>query len=683
MKRILLAFFIFLNLQIIAQTYNGAGGNISDDNQPNYFPITVSGLSPALLNASHGVVGVCVNINHTYDSDLNVKLVAPDQTEILLFSGIGGGDDNFTNTCLYDSASTGIVFGSAPFSGTFQPMDLLGNANNGQNGNGIWKLKITDNAAQDAGTLLNWSITFSANATTPLTVDSTVLPLILIDTYGQSIADEPKINAGMKIIYQGPGLYNHPTDVPNVYDGKIGIEIRGSYSASLPQKPYGFETRDASGANLDTALLGMPSENDWILMAVYNDKVFVRNALPFKLSRLMNQYAPRTRFCEVLINGSYQGIYILTEKIKRDNKRVNISKLNPDEIGGDDVTGGYIVKLDYHDNSNSWLSDFHPIDYPAFDVYYVYDYPDDSIIATQQKTYIQSFFHSLESALYSSNFTDPDNGYRTWLDESSFIDYLILNEVARNNDGFKKSVYMYKDKNSKDPRLHMGPIWDFDWAWKNINECSIFSATDGSGWAYKVNDCYPDNNSSGWAVRLMQDTAFTHELNCRYFTLRQTILDTTYLFHYIDSVSNLVNEAQVRHYRKWPILGINVGTPEVDAQPATFSGEIEKFKNWIKLRLSWLDANMPGYCNDVGYHEIAKNIVLQLFPNPTQNYVYIESDSYLKRIEIYNIEGQLITNVEKSGNRTSIDLTHLPKGLYLFKIISGDDKIYLRKVVRQ
>jgi subtilisin-like proprotein convertase family protein len=683
MKKLLFLLSLLISTQLNSQTYNGTGGSITDDGQPNYFTINVSGLSPTVLNATHGLVSVCLNITHTYDSDLNVKLIAPNQTEILLFSSIGGGDDNFTNTCLNDNAATSIAAGPAPFSGSFKPMDVLGNVNNGQNGNGIWKLKITDNAAQDAGTLLNWSITFGNNATTPLTVDSTVLPLVLIDTYGGTIVDEPKINAGMKIIYHGLGFYNHPTDVPNVYNGEVGIEIRGSFSAGLPQKPYGFETRDAFGENLDTALLGMPSENDWILLAVYNDKVFMRNALPFKLSRMMDRYAPRTRFCEVILNGSYQGIYVMTEKIKRDNDRVDISKLDLNDNAGDSLTGGYIVKLDYHDGSNSWLSDFHPYDHPALDVYYVYDYPDYDVITPQQKTYIQGFMHSLEAALYSSNFTNPTTGYRTWLDVDSFIDYLILSEVSRNNDGFKKSVYMYKDKNSKNPLLQTGPLWDIDWAWKNINECSIFAATDGSGWAYKVNDCNPDNNSSGWAVRMMQDTAFTHQLNCRYFNLRRTILDTTYLFHYIDSVHTLVNEAQVRHYKKWPILGINVGTPEVDYQPTTYAGEIQKFKNWIKLRLNWLDDSIPGYCPNVGFSEIAKDPILLIFPNPTQDYLYIELDAPIKSTEVYDLEGQLLIRSNEQTTRKTLDLSGLCKGLYLLRITSNNDLITVRKIVKQ
>lgn len=115
----------------------------------------------------------------------------------------------------------------------------------------------------------------------------------------------------MKLIFNGNGVVNKPTDPGNIYDGNIGIEIRGAYSASLPQKPYGIETRDASGNNHNVSLLGMPEENDWILLANYNDKTFMRNMLAFELFRKMGHYAPRTRMVEVIVNNIYQGVYKL------------------------------------------------------------------------------------------------------------------------------------------------------------------------------------------------------------------------------------------------------------------------------------------------------------------------------------------------------------------------------------
>lgn len=152
---------------------------------------------------------------------------------------------------------------------------------------------------------------------TPFDFTSSNLPIVVITTKpGETIKNEPKITAEMKIIHNGGGIRNNVSDSGNIYNGKIGIEIRGMYSASLPQKPYGFETRDIAGNNLDVSLLGMPSENDWVLLANYNDKTFLRNVLAFELFEKMGHYAPRTRYCEVVLNDEYQGIYLLGEKIK-------------------------------------------------------------------------------------------------------------------------------------------------------------------------------------------------------------------------------------------------------------------------------------------------------------------------------------------------------------------------------
>lgn len=682
MKKYLLSLlFVISLLPLCAQTFTGTTGPITDDGVTNVFTATVAGLSPATIDTAHGLFSVCMDITHTYDSDLDVQLESPDGTTVMLFSGIGGGDDNFTGTCLSDDATASIATGTAPFTGTFIPMDILGNVNNGQNGNGVWKLKITDTYGADAGTVISWSITFASHVSGAFVMDSTQLPLVLINTLGQTIVDDPKISAEMKIIYNGLGQYNQTTDLPNIYNGLVGIEIRGSYSASLPQKPYGFETRDTLGNSKDVSLLGMPSENDWILLAVYNDKVFMRNTLAFKLFSLFGNYAPRTRFCEVMINGSYKGIYILTEKIKRDKNRVDIAKLDLDDNAGDSLSGGYIIKLDYHDASNSWLSNFHPVDHPAADVYYVYEYPDPAEITTQQQTYIQTFFNALETSLYGANYTDPTSGYRAWLDVPSFIDYLLVSEVARNNDGFKKSVVMFKDKDSDNSLLQFGPVWDYDWAWKNINECAIFSATDGSGWSYLVNDCSPDNNSNGWAVRLMQDSTFTHQLHCRWMELRQSYLDTAYLFHYIDSVHALVEESQQRHYLKWPILGLNTGTPEVDAQPTTYDGEIQKFKNWILTRLAWLDANMPGECPDFGSEEIPATLVLQVFPNPVTEMVFVESDQQMDQVELYDLTGKKVF-VATDTRQNAIDLKAFPDGIYLLNVRFENGEHRSKKIIK-
>src|SRR6185295_18577145 len=171
-------------------------------------------------------------------------------------------------------------------------------------------------------------------ATAQTTFSSSNLPIIVIDTHGSIIVDDPKISADMGIIYNGPGIRNNLTDAHNNFDGKIGIEIRGSSSQMFPKKQYGIELTDVSGSSIDVSLLGMPKKDDWVLFAPYNDKSLMRDALAYKLGRDQGRYASRAKYCEVVINGVYEGIYVLFEKVKRDKNRVNIDKLDPAEITG-------------------------------------------------------------------------------------------------------------------------------------------------------------------------------------------------------------------------------------------------------------------------------------------------------------------------------------------------------------
>lgn len=674
MKKILV--FLFLPFLLPAQTFNGTGGLISDDGNNNDFIIAVSGLNPSTLNSSFGLTGACLTMTHTWDSDMDVKLIAPDGTQIQLFTGVGGSGDDFTNTCFSQSASTNIVSGSPPFTGTFKPMGNLGDVNNGQNGNGNWILRCVDTYAQDQGNLLSWSITFGINPPVPFSFTHSNLPIVILNTNNQTIPNEPKIAAYMGIIYNGPSQINYMTDPHNHYAGDIGIERRGAFSNSLPQKPYNLETRLPNGLQLDTALLGMPSEHDWCLIANYNDKAFVRNTLAYKSFREMGHYAPRSEFVEVVLNGQYQGIYLLMEKIKRDNNRVNIARLDTFENSMPDISGGYIIKNDYWDASNSWLLNFNPIDHPTFPVHLVYYYPKPDVITPQQKTYIQNFINQYETVLYSSTYDHPTNGYVQYLSIISWLDYFLVNELARNVDGFKKSWYMHKERDGLTPgKLKAGPVWDFDWAWKNIWDCSIFQQTNGSGWSHHINDCNPDVNSNGWYIRLMQDTIFQNKLKCRWTNHRMTMLDTAYMFNYIDSIALYLDSAQQRHYQKWGHLGLNSGAPEIGPIPTTFQGEVDALKNWIRLRITWLDNNIPGNltgCSLIGMEEELKEKGWSIYPNPATHFVHIQFDEPLTQkhtLRIIDLTGRVFMELpaEKGTDSLILDITGLPAGMFILE----------------
>ncbi|MEO6130532.1 MAG: CotH kinase family protein, partial [Saprospiraceae bacterium] len=211
-------------------------------------------------------------------------------------------------------------------------------------------------------------------------IDSSELPIITIHTLGNNIINDTKVDAQMEIRYNGPGSITHQTDSANVYNGPIGIEIRGASSSGYPQRPYGIETRTLTGTNKDVSLLGMPAESDWILTSNYNDRSLIRNTLSFKLFRAMGEYAPRANLCEVLIDSIYKGVYVFCEKIKRDKNRVYIAKLDSTDVNGDKLTGGYILQQNYWDQVTSFQSHYSPIDHPGFDVHFVYEYPKPVVI---------------------------------------------------------------------------------------------------------------------------------------------------------------------------------------------------------------------------------------------------------------------------------------------------------------
>ena len=174
------------------------------------------------------------------------------------------------------------------------------------------------------------------------------LPIIKVDTKGKKIYDEPKILADMEIIYNGVGKINSVKDKPSGYLGKTGIEFRGSTSQLFfPKKPYGIELWvDSTEKSRKSTLLGMPEESDWVLNATYNDKTLMRDVLSYDLANRMGRYATRTRYCEMMVNNNYEGLYILMEKVKKDKNRVDVSTLKLTDNTGDDVTGGYILKID-------------------------------------------------------------------------------------------------------------------------------------------------------------------------------------------------------------------------------------------------------------------------------------------------------------------------------------------------
>jgi hypothetical protein len=177
------------------------------------------------------------------------------------------------------------------------------------------------------------------------------------------------------------------------------------------------------------------------------------------LARAMGQYASRTRFVELLINESYRGVYVIMEKIKRDEARVDVAKLKETDIAGTEVTGGYIFKVDR--GEPAWYSTFNKWNNDSQQLPFVLVYPKLEDIQPQQLDYIQMNVDSFERALMSPTFYYGGQRYDEYIDMNSFAEHFLLSELGKNVDAYRLSSYLHKKKDSDDGKIQSSSLGKF------------------------------------------------------------------------------------------------------------------------------------------------------------------------------------------------------------------------------
>ncbi len=372
---------------------------------------------------------------------------------------------------------------------------------------------------------------------------------------------------------------------------RMETNFRGTSSLRFPKKQFAVRLVDDYDENRNEPVLGMPSENNWIMSAPYDDKTLIRNALAYQISRDMGRYAPRTRFVELFLHDGhgpltmdhYHGVYMLTERIKWDNNRVNIRKLEPEHNFEPEITGGYIINHEFgresHIISNHRKTSFALVR------------PQHDDITPQQREWIEGYLGDLEEALFGPESSDPDAGFAAYLDAGSFIDHHLITELFKEIDGYRLSTYLHKDRGGK---LVMGPVWDFNISLGNVNYfpnsefITDYEPWKPEGWYYEL--ISHKQYLNGWYTRLFQDPEFKSRYRNRWWELRQSVFSTEHITVMIRNYADKLDEAQQRNFERWPILGVYVWPNKFIGD--TYEEEIEFIIDWIKLRLDWIDAQM-------------------------------------------------------------------------------------------
>ena len=468
--------------------------------------------------------------------------------------------------------------------------------------------------------IIAFLLVFMALAVKAQTFTDSNLPIVVIETDGgASIPDEPKVLATMKIIWHQDGSRNYMSDIDNPeflnYDGRIGIERRG-YSSQMvsDKKPYGLETlQDDNVTNNNVSLLGMPAENDWILNPLAYDQTGMRDVIAYELSNQIGQYASRSQYCEVVLNGNYRGLYVFMEKVKVDKNRVNIEKMDETCNQPPEVTGGYIVQANRADNDPlAWRMQtyLHNWGWPVY-TEFIHHYPKHENITSTQNDYIHNVFLDLESVAHSYN-TSITSGIPSVIDIPSFVDFMIMAEFTSNVDVYHLSTFFHKDRCGK---LRAGPIWDYNLAF------GYDAFGNRSGY-----DVWQFDNSDNVGPRFWKDLFDTDVFRCyfarRWFELTEEGMPLDYdrIGARMDEIDAEIAEAIVRDNQRWNQM----------SQHAQY---VENMKNWIQLRINWLNNHIGSTqgCSDV---DLPPLVISKIHYHP-QDWWSIDGD-HLEFIEITN-----------------------------------------------
>jgi hypothetical protein len=404
-------------------------------------------------------------------------------------------------------------------------------------------------------------------AATPATA-APPLPVLHVTTSGP-VRDDPKVGGTLTVRRAGRVTFTT----------RIGIEVRGHSSRTFPKKQYALETRDARGKDRDVSLLGLPRESDWVLSAPYSDKTLMRNVLAYRAARALGRYASRTVYVELVLNGRYDGVYVLAERPKLGAGRVAAART--------DVSGGYLLELTLGQKlraGDTWFQT--PVTRRAIAVTGA-----GGREAEVRRSWITAHVASFEHVLYGRDFRAAEDGWRRYLDAAAAVDYVLLQELFKNQDAFLSSTFAHKPSGEK---LVLGPLWDFDVALGNSNYGR--SATV-SGWLLTP------RAARAWASRLYDDPRFLDALERRWREVRQQGL-VEGLLRQVDADATRLRAAQRRNFARWPILGRYVWPNPVDPATGhlrrTYAAEVAYLKTWLRTRAAWLDANVGSLGREWG-----------------------------------------------------------------------------------
>ena len=366
---------------------------------------------------------------------------------------------------------------------------------------------------------------------------------------------------------------NHPSDDPAI-TSTARIRIRGNTSRLHDKKGYLIVTTEEDGlTNRDMELMGMDSHHEWALHGPYLDKSLIRNYMWYNIGGEIMDYAPNARFCEVILNGEYQGLYVAVETITNgDGSRLSMSL--PESDSQSSIS--YVIRLDR--GSSTEIKNIETFSMYSLRTLNLIDivYPGLSNLTEDRVAFIRQDFSDFEKSLYSYDYDTEPYAWWNQADLDSFAEYFLINEFTCNYDVGGRSTYMYKDIRGKYKMV----IWDMNSCCNNFHN----SYMEPQGFHLK---------GITWFTMLMRDETFVNRVIELYRELRDTYLSDEYLTSYIDSVVAYLGPAIERNFEVWGYTFEEYRPLDPDSRnPRTYEDAVEQLREFCLERGAWMDENV-------------------------------------------------------------------------------------------
>ena len=453
------------------------------------------------------------------------------------------------------------------------------------------KLKVLDGGGEGRGTLT--------------ILQGSRIPGLFLEVDGEELK---KVNRSKdNVITEGRAVYTEADGSVSYTGGLDQLKGRGNNTFRYSKKPYQIKLAEKA------SLSGMGKGRTWVLLANWTDLSLLRNQIVLDMSREIGlRNAVSCTQADVWINGLYQGLYLVTEKIQIGKGRIDIANLEKktEKVNGDpfeagkivteksaaypllrsypqvkdpeDITGGYIMTIEKkHRMKDYVLAGFRTENELSIQI------KEPTYPSRGQAEYLFARITEMQNALIAEDGTEPATGkrYDEYLDVQSFARRFLIEDWCKNYDFIGGSQFLYKDSDLNDPLIYAGPSWDYDLCFGNMEDrgypatgkyLTSYRKKTNLYWLLYSHEDFRNTVGDIWQNSFRQAAAVL---------LGEKEAEPEGVIRSLDEYAEQIRDSAAMNSRRWPGGGGTTGR----GAGGDFDNAIRYMKEWISARTEWMD----------------------------------------------------------------------------------------------